>query len=189
MQDLMRIPIWLTLIAALVALVVIVVIGQALIAPQRPLITDARLRARHHHAQRRRQRRRDHLQLRLVAQRARHPHLHRARTAASTASARTSRASRTTISVAFSGVVDGFTLPGEVVRRPDYRAPPDPRRQLHLAAAGDRRRPARPTSAAGRWSSRTATIRCRSSPTFRSFRPRSRPIRTALPTAPLSTSF
>ncbi len=37
----MRIPIWLSLIAALVALVVIVIIGQALIAPQRPLITGA----------------------------------------------------------------------------------------------------------------------------------------------------
>ncbi len=37
----MRIPVWLTLIAALVALVVVVVIGQMLIAPTRPLITAA----------------------------------------------------------------------------------------------------------------------------------------------------
>ncbi|MCC6805238.1 MAG: hypothetical protein IT319_20330 [Anaerolineae bacterium] len=37
----MRIPVWLTLIAALAALVVVVVIGQYLIAPSRPLIIDA----------------------------------------------------------------------------------------------------------------------------------------------------
>src|SRR5664279_4360723 len=37
----MRIPVWLTVIAALVALVVVVVIGQMLIAPARPLITEA----------------------------------------------------------------------------------------------------------------------------------------------------
>ncbi|MBI1256016.1 MAG: hypothetical protein GC204_00965 [Chloroflexi bacterium] len=37
----MRIPVWLTLIAALVMVVVIVVIGQMLIAPSRPLILDA----------------------------------------------------------------------------------------------------------------------------------------------------
>src|SRR4051794_32681261 len=37
----MRIPIWLTVIAALVALAVIVVIGQMLIAPSLPLITAA----------------------------------------------------------------------------------------------------------------------------------------------------
>ncbi|MEO8397036.1 MAG: hypothetical protein ABI700_28835, partial [Chloroflexota bacterium] len=37
----MRIPVWLTLIAALVMVAVIVVIGQMLIAPSRPLITDA----------------------------------------------------------------------------------------------------------------------------------------------------
>lgn len=37
----MRIPVWLTLIAALAALVVVIAIGQALIAPSRPLIVDA----------------------------------------------------------------------------------------------------------------------------------------------------
>jgi hypothetical protein len=37
----MRIPVWLTLIAALVMVVVIVVIGQMLIAPSRPLLLDA----------------------------------------------------------------------------------------------------------------------------------------------------
>jgi hypothetical protein len=37
----MRIPTWLTLIAALAALVVVVVIGQMLIAPSRPLIVEA----------------------------------------------------------------------------------------------------------------------------------------------------
>lgn len=37
----MRIPVWLSLIAALVAVVIIVLIGQALIAPVRPLITAA----------------------------------------------------------------------------------------------------------------------------------------------------
>lgn len=37
----MRIPVWLTLIAALAAVVVIVLLGQALIAPPRPLITAA----------------------------------------------------------------------------------------------------------------------------------------------------
>src|SRR5262245_52273814 len=37
----MRIPIWLAVIAALVAFVVVVVIGQMLIEPTRPLITDA----------------------------------------------------------------------------------------------------------------------------------------------------
>lgn len=37
----MRIPSWLTLITALIALAVVVVIGQALIAPSRPLIVDA----------------------------------------------------------------------------------------------------------------------------------------------------
>ena len=63
----MRIPIWLTLIAALIALVVVVVIGQMLIAPSRPLIVEAGFAPTTITPERRRQRRHHDPDLRTVA--------------------------------------------------------------------------------------------------------------------------
>ncbi len=134
----MRIPIGLTLIAALVALVVVVIIGQQVIAPARPLITDAGFAP-------------DTITpnadgdsdvtiLSYGLSRNAHVTVTFTNTAGQTYSFRQNEARIPDhYEVAFSGVVDGFTLPGEAFgeQKIERRLIPDGTYTWKLVATDD----------------------------------------------------